>query len=128
MAEPELPQPHRPQWALLLPVLVALLILAGLYGYETWRAWDAERSWALILPLAVLGMLTVVATPAMALGHRFGWIMAVSITGWGLAFALIGWFTGSDRYVLMGFLALLAFLLHTPEMRTAYGIRAASPR
>jgi hypothetical protein len=54
--------------------------------------------------------------------------MAVSITGWGLAFALIGWFAGSERHVLMGFLALLAFLLHTPEMRTAYGIRPGISR
>jgi hypothetical protein len=107
---------------------VALLVLAGLYGYETWHAWDTGRPWALIVPLAVLGALTVVAVPAMALGHRFGWIMAVTITGWGLAFALIVWFTGNERYALMGFLALLAFLLHTPEMRTAYGIRTGSSR
>ena len=128
MAQPDTIPPRRPQWALLLPVLVALLVLAGLYGYETWHAWDTGRSWALIVPLAVLGALTVVAVPAMALGHRFGWIVAVTITGWGLAFALITWFTGNERYALMGSLALLAFLLHTPEMRTAYGVRAGSSR
>jgi hypothetical protein len=119
---------RRPQWALFLPVLALLLVTGVEFAYETWHAWDTGRSWAAILPLAVLGALTFISVPAMALGHRIGWIVAVTITGWGLTFVLIGWYFGGERYILMGLLALLAFLLHTPEMRTAYGIRPGRAR
>jgi hypothetical protein len=119
---------RRPQWALLLPVLVFLLAIGGEFIYEMWRAWDTGRSWAVILPLAILGVLTFVAVPALALGHRIGWIMAVTITGWGLTFVVINWYFGGERYILMGLLALLAFLLHTPEMRTSYGVRPGRAR
>jgi hypothetical protein len=117
---------RRPQWALLLPVLALLLAAGSQYAVETWQAWDTGR-WVIILPLAILGALTFMAVPAMALGYRIGWIVAVTITGWGLTFVLIGWYFGGERYILMGLLALLAFLLHTPEMRTTYGIRPGRP-
>jgi len=119
---------RRPQWALFLPVLALLLVTGVEFAYETWHAWDTGRSWAAILPLAVLGALTFISVPAMALGHRIGWIVAVTITGWGLTFVLIGWYFGGERYILMGLLALLAFLLHTPEMRTSYGVRPGRAR
>ena len=119
---------NRPQLALLLPVLVLLLATGGEFVYETWLAWDTGRPWAVILPLAVLGALTFLAVLAMALGSRIGWIVAVTTTGWGLTFVLIGWYFGGERYILMGLLALLAFLLHTTEMRTAYGVQPGRAR
>jgi hypothetical protein len=118
----------RPQLALLLPVLVLLLATGAEFVYETWLAWDTGRPWAVILPLAVLGALTFLAVLAMAMGRRIGWIVAVTTTGWGLTFVLIGWYFGGERYILMGLLALLAFLLHTTEMRTAYGVRPGGAR
>ena len=60
-----------------------------------------RASWAVVLPLAVLGVLSVLAVLAMVLGHRIGWIVAVTMTGWGLTFLLVGWCFGSERYLLM---------------------------
>jgi hypothetical protein len=72
-------------------------------------------------PSYLLAALNYVAAVALATGRRIGWIVALSLGGWNVAYFLFLWFIGRPAYPGMVLAVIIVFLLNTEEMRRAYG-------
>jgi hypothetical protein len=67
-----------------------------------------------------LAIMAIVAAVSLLAGRRLGWILALSIVGWDLAASLVLWWVEAPNYLSMGLLALVAFLITSPDVRALY--------
>ena len=72
-------------------------------------------------PSYILAALNYVAALALATGRRMGWIVALSLGGWNVAYFIFLWAIGRPAYAGMALAVFIVFLLNTEEMRRAYG-------
>ncbi len=68
----------------------------------------------------IFAVLNLVATVGLVSGRRFGWIMAMSLSGWNVGYFLVLWWIGVPFYLGMALAVIIVFLLSSREMRHAY--------
>ena len=114
-------QRPRPRWLLLAPVLAILLVQAA---FQLLTAWTTFRLFGRVgrAPeiATTVALLNLVATVGLVSGRRFGWIMAMSLSGLNVGYYLWLWWIGVPFFLGMALAALVVFLLGTREMRQAY--------
>ena len=114
-------QRPRPRTLLLAPVLAILVISAGFQLLTAWTTFRLFGRPARIPEIAtVFAVLNLVATVGLVSGRRFGWIMAMSLSGWNVAYYMVLWWIGAPFYIGMALSVLIVFLLSTRDMRHAY--------
>jgi hypothetical protein len=114
-------QRPRPRMLLLAPVLAILLAQAA---FQLLLAWTTLRLFGRVgrAPeiATILAVLNLVATVGLVSGRRFGWIMAMSLSGWNVGYFLVLWWIGVPFYLGMALAVIIVFLLSSREMRHAY--------
>ena len=114
-------QRPRPRLLLLAPVLAILLIQAVFQLLAAWTTFRLFGAPGRIPQVAtIFAVLNLVATVGLVSGRRFGWIMAMSLSGWNVGYYLVLWWIGVPFYLGMALAALIVFLLGSREMRQAY--------
>jgi hypothetical protein len=120
-SDEEVIQRPRPRMLLLAPVLAILLAQAVFQLLAAWTTFRLFGRPARIPEVAtVFAVLNLVATVGLVSGRRFGWIMAMSLSGWNVGYYLVLWWIGFPFYLGMALAALIVFLLGSREMRHAY--------
>jgi hypothetical protein len=114
-------QRPRPRLLLLAPVLAILLLQAAFQLLTAWTTFRLfGRPGRAPEVATIFAVLNLVATVGLVSGRRFGWIMAMSLSGWNVGYYLVLWWIGFPFYAAMALAVLIVFLLSTREMRHAY--------
>ena len=110
---------RRRRW-LTIALPVALLAATGVASLWPLTLPGVRLSLDLVTAPVVLGSLSLLAGVALLVGHRIGWLLALSIVGWELAASLVLWWSGQPQPLGMALTALSAALLTSPEMRALH--------
>jgi hypothetical protein len=114
-------QRPRPRMLLLAPVLAILVVSAGFQLLTAWTTFRLFGRPARLPEVAtIFAVLNLVATVGLVSGRRFGWIMAMSLSGWNVGYFLVLWWIGVPFYLGMALAVIIVFLLSSREMRHAY--------
>jgi hypothetical protein len=114
-------QRPRPRMLLLVPVLVILLVQAAFQLLTAWTTFRLFGRPGRAPEIAtIFAVLNLVATVGLVSGRRFGWIMAMSLSGWNVGYYLVLWWIGIPFYLGMALAVLIVFLLSSRDMRHAY--------
>jgi hypothetical protein len=114
-------QRPRPRMLLLAPVLAILLLQAAFQLLAAWTGFRLLGSQGRAPEIAtIFAVLNLVATVGLVSGRRFGWILAMSLSGWNVGYYLVLWWIGLPFYLGMALAVLIVFLLSTRDMRHAY--------
>ena len=113
---------QRRRWLLVALPAVLLLAKAASEVLEAVNSRAAGESSTISIALAGLSF---VAASGLIGGRRIGWLLALSIVGWGLVVYLARWWVGTPNFVGMALLTVSAFLITSPEMRRAFADRTS---
>ena len=88
-------QRPRPRMLLLAPVLAILLAQAAFQLLTAWTTFRLfGRPGRAPEVATIFAVLNLVATVGLVSGRRFGWIMAMSLSGWNVGYYLVLWWIG----------------------------------
>ena len=113
----------RPRFLLVGPIFFILVVEGTIHLFAGLGAPVADLAAGLTGPgpSYVLAALNYVAAFALATGRRVGWIVALSLGGWNVAYFIFLWVIGRPAYAGMALAVVIVFLLNSDEMRRAYG-------
>lgn len=112
----------RPRFLLIGPIFFILMVEGTVHLFA--GIGDVGRLAAGLTgpgPSFLLAALNYVAAVALATGRRIGWIVALSLGGWNVAYFIFLWAIGRPAYAGMALAVVIIFLLNTEEMRRAFG-------
>jgi hypothetical protein len=112
---------ERPRFLLIGPIFF-ILVVEGTVHLFAGLADVADLAAGLTGPgpSFLLAALNYIAALALATGRRIGWIVALSLGGWNVAYFLFLWAIGRPAYAGMALAVVIVFLLNTEEMRRAF--------
>lgn len=113
----------RPRFLLIGPIFFILVVEGTVHLFAGLGAPVGDLAAGLTGPgpSYLLAGLNYIAAVALATGRRVGWIVALSLGGWNVAYFLFLWVIGRPAYAGMALGVVIVFLLNTEEMRRAYG-------
>ena len=114
---------QRPRFLLIGPIFFILVVEGTVHLFAGLGANVGDIADGLTGPgpSYLLAALNYVAAVALATGRRIGWIVALSLGGWNVAYFLFLWAIGRPAYPGMVLAVIIVFLLNSEEMRRAYG-------
>ena len=122
-APPPTDERDRPRFLLVGPIFFILVVEGTIHLFAGLGAQVGDLAAGLTGPgpSYLLTALNYIAAIALATGRRMGWIVALSLGGWNVAYFLFLWAIGRPAYAGMALAVVIVFLLNTDEMRRAYG-------
>jgi len=113
----------RPRFLLIGPIFFILVAEGTIHLFAGLGAPVGEIAAGLTGPgpSYLLAALNYVAAVALASGRRIGWIVALSLGGWNVAYFIFLWVIGRPAYAGMALAVVIVFLLNSEDMRRAYG-------
>jgi hypothetical protein len=113
----------RPRFLLIGPIFFILVAEGTIHLFAGLGAPVGEIAAGLTGPgpSYLLAALNYVAAVALASGRRIGWIVALSLGGWNVAYFIFLWVIGRPAYAGMALAVVIVFLLNSEEMRRAFG-------
>jgi hypothetical protein len=128
------PRPRRPFGVVLLTLLwlayggLAALAVFDVPGVPIARVPRALAAFGLVEAASgVVAIVSLLTAIGLWFQRPWGWVLAMLVAGIGLAFDIVGWFSGTPAYAYLLLGVVIAFYLNQGDVRRRFLITAGEP-